>query len=41
MQYQWLDSMDDTEEEPGSVDRAVAAYDGDKDDDLTTTDDEK
>ena len=34
------DSLDDIEQEPGSVDRAATAYDGDEDDDLTTTDDE-
>ena len=32
------DSLDDIEQEP--VDRAATAYDGDEDDDLTTTDDE-
>ena len=34
-----MSSMDDIEQEPGSVDRAATAYDGDKDDDLTTTED--
>ena len=36
----WQDSLDDIGQEPGSVDRAVAAYDGDENDDLPTTDDE-
>ena len=34
------DSLDDIEQEPGTVDRAATAYDDAEDDDLTTTDDE-
>ena len=36
----WQDSLDDIDQEPASVDRAVAAYDDDNDDGVTTTDDE-
>ena len=34
------DSLDDIEQEPGTVDRAATAYDDADDDNLTTTDDE-
>lgn len=36
----WQDSLDDIDQDPASVDRAVAAYDDDNDDGVTTTDDE-